>query len=162
MPATAIPIKSHRKRLKLPAAAVVTDLGCTTATSVCCPTGGDGGYSPDCARNISSVLYASLPFGDGTMTLTWDGATYWVGSKLLACGKTLYLRFRIDPAFNPGAPNILEFSCNGTTYGSSAGRPTLDCIPSFIAGDDTFDLNQAAFGCGAPCSVAYGPITISE
>jgi hypothetical protein len=121
------------------------------------PGGGGGGvgdFSPDCGRDINATLYASLPFGDGTMTLTWDGSTYWTGNKLLGCGKTLYLRFSIV------SQNRLEWSCNGTNF-IQTDRPTNTCTP-FSPTDYSMVLTDVSVGCGAPCAGIYSPVTVSE
>lgn len=142
--------------------------GCAETIEVCCDVDGDGstagssgggggatgGYVNSCSRNLNSTLYASLSSGDGTMSLAWDGSTYWAGSKVLGCGRTLYLRVSA-----PGGTEFVEWSCNGTDW-TGSNPAVSDCAP-WQPPDLVLLLADTGIGCGAPCSSAY-VVVLSE
>jgi hypothetical protein len=105
-------------------------------------------------RQLNSTLYASLDGGFGTVTLTWDGSTYWAGSKALSCGETLYLRF--DESCQ------LTYSCNGTTFtATTVLGMTSDCGPPFVydGGTAACDMDAGGIGCSAG---SCGTVNVTE
>ena len=63
-----------------------------------------GGMASKVGRPLATTLRAVLS-GNGTMSLAWDGSTYWQGAMPLTCGITLRLRFTTGC--------VLEYSCDG-------------------------------------------------
>lgn len=131
------------------------------AAAAACDSGGGGPGEPGggtvtcCGpQQVNSVITATLSGGYGSIRLTWDGSTYWAGSKALSCGETLYLRFAEDCS--------MTYSCNGTTYAATVAiGMTSDCGPPFVLSGGTITCNMDAGGVG--CSAgSCGSIVISE
>lgn len=125
------------------------------ATAYCPAAGGTAGPVTCCEPplNTSSTMRATIT-GNGTADLTWDGSTYWTGSKALSCGETLHLRY--------SESCTLEYSCNGTNWqpaASSLGFP--DCTPSSYVDSrtHTLDMDDTNAGCAAG---SCGTVTVTE
>lgn len=141
-------------------------MNCSRSIEVCCDDGsdvtgtgtggggGDGGYYDPCSRNLSATLYASLSGGEGTATLTWDGSTYWTGSKVLGCGSTLY--FRVSVIISS---LYLEWSCDQVNWGGT-GLGLATCTP-FSVPPLVIDASNPVIGCGGACPSTLS-VTISE
>lgn len=103
-----------------------------------------GGTLSCCSPEDYYTLRATLDGGHGTMDLTWDGSTYWQGSKALGCGETLHLRY------NTGC--LIEYSCNGTNWLSVTPLPSITCTPFTDATTYACDMNAGGAGCaGGSC-----------
>ncbi len=81
-----------------------------------------GGTASCCSRALNSYLYLPLSGGNGTLTLVWDGSTYWQteNDEALPCGKTVGVRFnttcgidvRVDGgSWTPGSVDLLSLDC---------------------------------------------------
>lgn len=115
------------------------------AIAACATSGASGGTLSCCSSlTLPAVLYASLSGGHGTVALYWDG-TRWQGSKALSCGgKTIYIRYLTTCGVN--------YSCDGSSWGSATGGATLTCTPTWSHGVWSADMNNT----GSPNCVNDG------
>ena len=123
-----------------------TEAACLAA----CSGAGAGGALSCCSREGNATMTATLSGGEGTMTLTWDGSSYWQGSKALTCGETLHLRY--------STACQLAYSCNGSSYQAASGGSAPVCGPPLSHGVFTCDMNNGLVGCVAG---SCGSITVT-
>ncbi len=103
--------------------------------TVCTPVSG-ADCTTLCGRALNGTLYAVVS-GQGTVTLTWDGTTYYVGSAALPCG-TLYVRVSLPCDATIGNV-VVENSNDGSTWSAAAAPspPVRACGPPFMLGSGT-------------------------
>lgn len=113
-----------------------------------------GGTASCCSRALNSVLTATLSGGNGSTTLTWDGSTYWSGSKTLTCGMTTSFRFSTSCG--------LEFNCGGASWvPASAAIGSPACGPPFVSLVYTVSLPDIPSGCTTGGCTTF-TVTVSE
>jgi hypothetical protein len=95
---------------------------------------------------LPSTLHATGDLGVGTITLTWDGSQYWVGSCTANCGDTVQLRFWCGGSDCSGFN--LQYVCHdqGGIWPFGAQQLGCTCTPLSV----TFGLSLG--GPGANCS----------
>jgi hypothetical protein len=93
---------------------------------------------------LNATLTLTFDGGHGSTTLTWDGTTYWFGSKAFGCGDTVSFRFNTACS--------LEYIC-GDVGGTWTVAPCAAiegscflCGPPFSTTPYTFSLS-AERGC---------------
>jgi hypothetical protein len=118
-------------------------------TTYCC--GSVGGYAACCSRNLSHTLTFVDENGFGTITLTWDGATYWSGSITLACGPTLYLRYAASTC-------SAEYCCDNVSWTPATAivNTFLSCGPPMISQKWQFPMEASAGCSGFTCPSLVG------
>lgn len=121
-----------------------------------------------CSNRLPGTLYADVnqttpACAVTTITLTWDGATYWKGSGTITCGgvcagaQLVYLRLSCV-AVGPIFQFRLGVSCDNFTNENTYQPPTTtQCNPLQL----TFSGTTPALGC-ATCASDALAITVYE
>ncbi len=107
------------------------------------PASGSGGTASCFARPLAATLMATLGGGNGTVPLVWNSVDLWQGSKALACGITLRLRF--------STACTLQYSCDSITWFAAMPPATapVSGAPMRTSDYTGINLNAGASGCTA-------------